>query len=200
MRSVTPTTGPVHPAALGALQSWLWDNHYSVHAIDAIVAHAAEEGTPTGSPYLDREDEEAATEAFIAAMPAVSSCSPEWGNATGDESMFRLLDDAWTPVETLRALPPELDDDETALLDAWDRLAELEMARLEAGRPADGPAPYEPTEEDLAAYGAWLEQLEREQLGAMLAPISGGAPDGPTAEDRAGRMRELLDDPSYGAL
>jgi hypothetical protein len=217
MDTVSPIFAPIQPEALWALQGWLMDNHYCPHAAGRIVAYAAEEGTPTGSPYLDREDEATATEVYCEALPAVCWTSHEWGNATGDESMFRLEDDTWTPVDALRAIPPELDEEEeAALLAAWDRQADEEIRRLEAGRPAPEPAAYEPTEQDLADYGDWLEMLDRQQFSAMAAPlppIAGGGPEpaGPTEEEladmreqceRADRLeslrRDLPEPPRYG--
>jgi hypothetical protein len=193
MATVSLTRATVQPTPLQALEAWLRDNHYSQWAIERIIGHTDREGSPTGCLILDPEDEATVTEVYIEAMPAVHQCDPAWGNASGAESMFRLADDVWTPNDTLRAFPPELDDDEDEidrLIDAWDVQHEANTKAVEEEcPPVELEPPYEPTEEDLADYGAWLEQLDREQLAAMVAPISGGAPE-PTAEDLADAMSQ----------
>jgi hypothetical protein len=64
---------------LAALSSWLEDQQYSQHARERIVDHTAGHGTPTGSPELVLEDEGGATDAFIAALPAVPYAAAAWG-------------------------------------------------------------------------------------------------------------------------
>jgi hypothetical protein len=116
MQTVPSTTGPVHPAAFVALERWLRENHYSEHAIDQLVAHAHAEGTPTGSPYLDREDEAAASEVFVEAMPAVPYGSPLWGSGPlrgGAPEVFTPSAEDWADyrrwTERLDALRDEED-------------------------------------------------------------------------------------------
>ena len=59
---------------LDALSLWLEDNSYSQHARDRILAHAAVDGTPSGSPYLDAEDE-AGSHRRLRGRPGVTSRS-----------------------------------------------------------------------------------------------------------------------------
>jgi hypothetical protein len=57
----------------------LTDYRYTPHAIAAVLAYTAAHGTPSGSAYLDREDEADATEAYISGLDPVPYSSPEWG-------------------------------------------------------------------------------------------------------------------------
>jgi hypothetical protein len=68
--------------ALEALATLLLDYHYSGHAIGRIAAYAAANGTPTGCPYLDREDEEDANMVFEREQEPVSFDSECWGRDT----------------------------------------------------------------------------------------------------------------------
>jgi hypothetical protein len=135
-------TNPLFQSGLDALSWWLEENHYSQHAREAVLAHTAAEGTPTGCAYLETEDEGPATEAFVGALPAVPYDSTEWGEDRPDDA------DRSIPADTV-LVPPEL----------------LELAPLCGG----GPEPPTPTDEDLADYGHDLELLEREQVRALLA-------------------------------
>jgi hypothetical protein len=103
---------------LDALSAFLAENQYSMHAIDRILAHAAAHGTPTGSPYLDGEDESGANDAFVDGLESVLLDSPGWD----DPSVFldvdsileaaQGLDDADRSIPAGAVLvPPELDDD-----------------------------------------------------------------------------------------
>jgi hypothetical protein len=132
MVSVARTARPVQPAALYVLQEWLHDSHYSPWCAERIVAHVEAEGELAGAVAvgLDPEDEAPATEVYVEALDPVCPCSPEWGNATGDESMFRPMDDVWTPTDAFALTPPELE------------------------------GPCEPTAEDLADYARWAARLE----------------------------------------
>lgn len=232
MGSVTLNRTRGQAEALEALGAWLMDQHYSQHAQEAIVGFAAIEGTPTGSPYLDPEDEAAASEVFVEAMGEVPFEAAIWGSPEGRESMWTPLDDRWTAAPLL-AIPDELDDDQgddEPPYRRWDPAEEEDTGEFPPPVPepepepfepsaedwADAPdsppiagrearkdpaaqqawdeaamallePPYEPTDEDLADYGAWLDMLERDALVALVAPISGGAPEpaGPTPEDVA---------------
>src|SRR6516165_8669136 len=73
----------VNPAlqpGLDTLSWWLEDNHYSAHARERILAHAAAEGTPTGCRYLEREDEAGAEAVFVDALPPLEYSNPAWGS------------------------------------------------------------------------------------------------------------------------
>lgn len=214
MASVAIMARAIQPEPLAALQAWLMDQHYSQHATEQIVAWTEFEGTPTGSPYLDREDEATANEVFIEAMPLVRHTSNDWDDAGIWIDLDTLLEagrPAGIPVEDL--VPPELDPEEDAAIVAgWGE------------SPSIDPEPYEPTPEDELAYAAWQAAGEPsidpgpsepaesfEAAAAVPPPISGGAPAGPTAEDWAdyrewaervdrleALLRDLPDDPQYG--
>jgi hypothetical protein len=60
---------PLLTPGVDALRGWLVDAHYSEHAIGRIARYTAAQGTPTGAPMLEAEDEAGATEAFVAGLP-----------------------------------------------------------------------------------------------------------------------------------
>ena len=60
MRGVPVHLNPTLQPGLDALSPRLGDNHYSRLASERIVAHSSIEGTPSGSSYLEPEDEEGA--------------------------------------------------------------------------------------------------------------------------------------------
>jgi hypothetical protein len=139
-----PTLSPnrdVDQFALRALAWWLLSRDYSQHSREAIVAHAAAEGTPTGCGYLDPSDEAAATETFIGAMAPVPSDDPAWDDETMclDAEMLALGNHPWP-------IPAREEDDD-------DRAVPPDAAPM--------PPEFEPTAEDLADYDAWLADLER---------------------------------------
>jgi hypothetical protein len=145
----------------------------------AILAHAAAEGTPTGSPYLEREDEAEATEAFVGALPDVPLDDPSWDDPTFvfDAEMLAEGNHPW-PIPTR----PEDDDDRSVPPDAVLMPPELE------------PEGFEPTTEDLEDLRRWALEVEAVRLGLTIAPIAGGAL-APTAEDvaEARAHREAMD-------
>jgi hypothetical protein len=72
-------TAPTNPGqAPRALAAWLLSQDYTAHARERIVAHTLREGTLTGCPELDPEDEATATEVFVEALPAVPQTGREW--------------------------------------------------------------------------------------------------------------------------
>lgn len=157
MQSLTRNAIPVQ--ALKALEAYLWDHHYSRHALEQIVAFAAAEGTPTGSPYLDREDEEPASEVFVEAMGEVPLDHESWGREEGETSMFDPRDDVYTPLDTVRATPPELDDDDGPIT-----VQVLDLAPVCGG----APAPFEPTAEDWEDVRRWSAECDaRDQIRRM---------------------------------
>jgi hypothetical protein len=109
---------PAFQPGLDVLSLWLAERGYSTQAIDRILAHAAIHGTPTGSPYLDAEDESGAADAFADGLESVSFDSPDWddpGVFIDVDSILEAaqgLDDADRSIPAGAVLvPPELDDD-----------------------------------------------------------------------------------------
>jgi hypothetical protein len=134
-------TDPLFQSGLDALSWWLEEHHYSPHAREAVLAHTAAEGTPTGCADLEAEDEGPATEAFVGALPAVPFDSAEWGEDGPDDG------DRSIPADAV-LVPPEL----------------LELAPIVGGAPES----FTPTDEDLADYAAWSAELDaREEIGRM---------------------------------
>jgi hypothetical protein len=157
MQSLSPIPILSQGVALQALGEWLMDQNYAQHSREAIVGYTALEGTPTGSVYLDREDEAAATEIFIEAMADVPIGSDLWDDETFcfDAEMLAEGNHPW-PIPTVgdddRSVPPD---------------AALIPPELDAD-----DAPYEPSAEDVA----WLGEAEA-RWPAIVAPISGGSPE-----------------------
>lgn len=129
--SVPLFINPAVRPGLDALSLWLEQAHYSQHAREAILAHAAREGTPTGSSYLEAEDEAGATGAYLRALPAVPYADPAWD----DESV--ILD-----------VPMMIDGTHP-----------FPLAPISGGAPDDGPA-FTPTAEDWADYRAHFDGAE----------------------------------------
>jgi hypothetical protein len=63
MSSLPHPRPPVHP--LERLSLWLAGEGYHQAAIARLLIYAHREGTPTGAPDLDREDEEYAEHAYV---------------------------------------------------------------------------------------------------------------------------------------
>ncbi len=207
---------------LALLRVHLMSIGYSSPATGRIADYAETEGTLAGCPELDAADEAEAEVVFVREMDAVPSPSPYWGSMRGDESPYREEDDLWelgpgpdpdgTGARwTLRAIPPELDDDddETVLLNLWEDQHEEAIRQLEVDRIPDAGEPYEPTPEEEADYDRWLREHEPlgepeapEDFALVVAPIAGGSPEAdrrePTPADlddyhAAARAAEVLD-------
>jgi hypothetical protein len=110
---------PAFQPGLDALSAFLAENQYSMHAIDRILAHAAAHGTPTGSPYLDAEDESGATDAFVDGLDPVSGDSSGWDDPSVflDADSLREAAEATPEPEADRSIPgdailvpPEFED------------------------------------------------------------------------------------------
>jgi hypothetical protein len=146
---------PEYRPGLVVLVTWLLENDYSTHAIHHIEDFVAVHGTLAGS-MIDPEDEAAAEEAFVSALPAVAGDSEAWD----DPSVF--LD-----VELLAAgrhpLPfgPEPEGDIRDFAAA--ALEDLPLPSISGGAP-------EPSPEDLADYHAWSEDLDRRRDGEPARP------------------------------
>lgn len=165
-RGVPFDVNPSLAIALDDLASILRDYHYSEHAVGRIVAYTARQGTPSGCPELDPEDECDAEAVYVEGLPEVPMDSPAWDR-----------EDAFLVVEWLAAgvhpLPfaAEPDDDTgewpvPAEADAPDASPHARfpgiasLAERMALPPLSGGSP-EPTAEDLSDYGAWSEDLDR---------------------------------------
>jgi hypothetical protein len=169
MSSVAHASIPLHVSpsvrkALGELATLLRDYHYSEHAVGQVVAYTAREGTPTGSPYLDREDEADAEAVYVAELEPVDLASDAWDRDTSvifDAAMLADGSHPWPIPVTGDDDPTEPDDFAAAALE------DLALPPVAGGSPDDdGPAPYEPTAEDLADFGRWSEDLERRRNAA----------------------------------
>jgi hypothetical protein len=64
--------------AIEKLGAWLMEQNYSAHCRHQIVAYLVAEGTLTGCPELDHEDEAVAEQVYVHALPAVPQTSDEW--------------------------------------------------------------------------------------------------------------------------
>jgi hypothetical protein len=114
---------PAFQPGLDVLSLWLAERGYSTQAIDRILAHAAIHGTPTGSPYLDADDEAGATDAFVDGLEPVLGDSSGWDDPSVfiDADSLREAAEATSEPEGDRSIPgdailvpPEFED----LLDA----------------------------------------------------------------------------------
>jgi hypothetical protein len=162
---ISPSVRP----GLDALSLWLENEHYSQHARESILAHAAAEGTPTGSPYLEPGDEAGSNGAFIRALEPVPYSSPAWDleDVILDAAMlaagthpFPMPDDDGRDIPPDAAVvPPELDPD-----DDDDDLSVEELIPSPARADPDAEPP-----DDWAgdASVGWVS----------LPPIRGGGPD-----------------------
>jgi hypothetical protein len=142
---------------VAALAEWLRDHAYSAFAAERVLNHVAVTGCLASAAYLDREDESEATEVFVAALPEVADDSPAWDreDVFMDVELIQLGTHPW-PIPTVG------DDDRTEPDDfAAAALEDLALPPISGGAPADEPATFEPTAEDLADFGRWSEALER---------------------------------------
>jgi hypothetical protein len=156
---------PALRPGLAALAEWLRERDYSAYAAERVLGHVAATGCLATAAYLDREDEEAATEAFVAALPDVAGDSPAWDR-----------DDVFLDVEMLRAgthpapFGPEPDgpDDGDRSIPAGTVLVPPVLEDMAAalppisgGSPDDDGPEFIPSPEDLQDYGRWSEDLDR---------------------------------------
>jgi hypothetical protein len=167
--SIPMARNPALRPGLAALAEFLRDKDYSTHAIDRVLGHVGATGCLATAAYLDREDEAEATEVFIGALPEVPDDSQAWSK-------------------------PDVFIDVESLIEA---LARRRIPRDAILLPPELEPEYEPTAEDLADFGHWLEGLDREQVAAMVAPISGGGPDDgddwPRTKTAANRRHDMED-------
>ncbi len=96
--------------ALGELSTLLEDYHYSQHARESICAYVAREGTVTGAPGLDAEDEADASWVFENELEPVPFDSEAWDRDQGvifDVELLIAGNHPWPLVQ-------DQDDDRTA--------------------------------------------------------------------------------------
>jgi hypothetical protein len=159
--SVPMDRNPALRPGLAALIGWLLDHSYSSHMIGRIEGHAAVHGTLAGS-LIEPEDEPAAEEAFISALPVVGNDSPAWDDPSVFLDAETLLAGGYVHVPLEALVPPELEPEPFAPSEEDEAfLAALEAAAVP---PVSGGAPAGPTDEDLAEA---LETCRRaDRLGA----------------------------------
>jgi hypothetical protein len=141
--------------ALDQLGVLLDDYGYSAHAKARIWAYTAQNGTPTGCRYLDREDEADASMVFEESLPAVPYDSEAWDK----EDVFldaRMLAAGTHPLPFGEG--PDAPDGDPQV-----RFAGIEsLAERMSLPPVSGGAPeFIPSAADLQEYGVWSEELDR---------------------------------------
>jgi hypothetical protein len=126
----------------GAGERYVWlllEGNYSQLAREQITRYAATEGTLEGCEWLEPQDLDAATEAFIAGMPAIDFDNPVWGST---EDLDNL------DLPPVRGGSPEADpgrlDGDVADFESW-------LDSLDAGYPPSD------RDEDVGATRAWYD-------------------------------------------
>jgi len=146
---------PQVAAAVDQLGILLDDYHYSAHARARILAWTTREGTPTGCPELDREDEADVEQVFVEALAEVPFEAAAW-----DREDVCL--DATMLVAGLHPLPfgdgPDAPEADPAM--AFPLIRPL-AERIAVPPVCGGGAAYEPTAEDLADFADWAEEWRR---------------------------------------
>lgn len=154
--SQVPTLYDLAPALQG-LAWWLLNNGYSQHDAEAIVARVEDAGelaSAVAAGLLAAEDEGAATDVYVEALPPVSFDSAAWGE-----------DDEDRPTAEEPPYDPTPDD----LADYMEWSAAVEARQLGMLLPAISGGAPEP-DEDLAAerdealaYDRFLDELAEER-------------------------------------
>ncbi len=163
--------------ALGELSTLLEDYHYSQHARESICAYVAREGTVTGAPGLDAEDEADASWVFENELEPVPFDSEAWDRDQGvifDVELLIAGNHPWPLVQDQDddRTRPDFDASRRAIAASDPLPAELpESFRLPSewnDEPlppirggSDEAEPFEPGPDDLADYAAWSEELDR---------------------------------------
>ena len=164
MRSVPRVPMYVSPErgeALRQLDILLEDYDYSPTARAEVLEYVAREGTPSGCPSLDPEDEADAEMVYVGSLGDVPYDSPAWHRDRGvtfDAALLAKGIHPWpvpvTPGPDDRSVPPDADLVPPEALD----LADMGLAPI-----AGGADPFEPTEQDWADYREWAEECDRRQ-------------------------------------
>jgi hypothetical protein len=152
--------------ALGVLAETLTDRHYSAFAATRIVAYVASEGTVTGAPGMEPEDEAAAEFAFVSALEPVPFDDARWGEdldvESGCEPLPELPDlrdphDWCHPALRAAGIPPvsggapgRLDGD---VRDFEEWLDQVDQPYPPADQPVDRHSPRMLEQLHLALYG-----------------------------------------------
>ena len=129
--SLTPS---VHKA-IRALESWLWDQHYSQHYVEQIARYMAAHGTLAGCPHLDPEDEATASEVYCEALEPVDFDSCLWSVVRGPWSVVSDAEEE-PPAEPEPPYEPTAED--LADYAAWsERIRDLtsEIPPIRGGGP-----------------------------------------------------------------
>lgn len=152
---------------IGALITFLLERDYTTSARWSIADFAAVNGTLAGS-LIEPEDEAAAEELFVDAMPAVPENSDAWDR---DESVYL---DAEMLADGVHPLPfgegPDAPDADPAI--AFPGIAPLSermpLAPVCGGGPDDdGP---DPSEADARNHREWLRSLAFDDPDERFAP------------------------------
>jgi hypothetical protein len=138
---------------VAALAEWLRDHGYSAFATERVLNHVAVTGCLASAEYLDREDEEAATEVFIDALPEVAGDSPAWDR----EDVFL---DAEMLADNVHPWPiPTVGDDDRTEPDDFAAAALEDLALPPVCGGSEEAEAFEPSPDDLADFAAWSDAV-----------------------------------------
>jgi hypothetical protein len=150
---------PQFRPGLAALVAFLMGRDYASTAIGKVFDFAATQGTLAGCEWLDPEDEAAAEEAFVDALPELDLTSDAWDRDTS------VIFDVAMLAADVHPLPfgdgPDAPDADPMLAFPGARpLAErLGIPPVSGGAPE--PEPFTPSEEDWRDYREHFDRLER---------------------------------------
>lgn len=148
---------PLSFAAALEMSLTLEDLHYSSHARDRIVRHAAATGTLAGCPELDREDEAVVEAAFVDALPAVPYDSPLWDR----DDVFLDVELLATGTHPLPFAPePPAGWKGEAPDEGWRHPHHGVLAVAGVAPVAGGSPDFEPSDADRAAAAAMFADHE----------------------------------------
>jgi hypothetical protein len=134
MSSLRFARSPVQSSGLDRLACWLAGEGYHQAAIARLLIYTYREGTPTGAPDLDREDEEMAEHAFVEGQEPMPGVSAEWdehGTEPGRGPVYRSLGADYT----LDRLGWTLEQMQAALADT----DEMPLPPISGGAPESAP-------------------------------------------------------------
>jgi hypothetical protein len=141
-------------AELGVL---LDEYGYSPTIRESICRYTAANGTPTGAPGLDPEDEHDAELVFVAELEPVPFDSPAWDRDTSVILDAGMLADGTHPFPI-----PTVGDDDRAEPDdfAAAALEDLTLPPVCGGGPDDDGPEFIPTESDWEDYCNHFDEVE----------------------------------------